>query len=294
MKTKIAVFAFIAASAALAQTTPAFEVAVIKLASTEQFEAALRAGQRPHTGVTIDSNRVDMGYMSIMDIVSMAYSALPTQIAGPDTLKTERFDILAKLPAGTTEEQVPQMIQALLAERFGMKIHREKRETGIYALVVSKGGLNPKTIKTATALELAPEPQPGDRTLSTPFGKMTMRQTTNNDTISFIPGIGVLKQDRGPNGIHIEMSNLAMARFAQLLMANSDRPVIDKTGLTGSYAASFDISMDAPPPPPGGGDAVVRNPMFQAVEQMGLKLEPQKDQVEMIVIDHIEKTPTDN
>ncbi len=96
------------------------------------------------------------------------------------------------------------------------------------------------------------------------------------------------------------MSNLTTVRFAQLLSSDGDRLVVDKTNLKGSYEASFDISMDAPRPPGGGeGGAPVleaprANPMIQAVEQMGLKLEPQKDQVEMLVVDHIEKTPTDN
>jgi len=303
MKTKITVFAFIATSIALAQPTPAFEVAVIKPATIEGLQAAQRAGQQPHAGVTVDNNRLDMGFQSLSDIIARAYAVIPAQLVGPDSLKTDRYDILAKLPAGANEDQVPQMLQALLAERFGMKIHREKRETAIYALVVSKGGLNSKKMKPATTPELAPEPQPGDRIQSTPFGKITIRQTSDKGAIGFMPGMGVLKQGMGPNGIHIEMSNLTTTRFAQML--SQDRLVVDKTGLKGSYEASFDVAMDAPPspPPPGGGDvgggaamasAPQLNPMFQAVEQMGLKLEPQKDQVEMIVIDHIEKTPTDN
>ena len=303
MKTKITVFAFIATSIALAQPTPAFEVAVIKPATIEGLQAAQRAGQQPHAGVTVDNNRLDMGFQSLSDIIARAYAVIPAQLVGPDSLKTDRYDILAKLPAGANEDQVPQMLQALLAERFGLKIHREKRETAIYALVVSKGGLNSKKMTPATTPELAPEPQPGDRIQSTPFGKITIRQTSDKGAIGFMPGMGVLKQGMGPNGIHIEMSNLTTTRFAQML--SQDRLVVDKTGLKGSYEASFDVAIDAPPPPPppGGGDvgggaamasAPQLNPMFQAVEQMGLKLEPQKDLVEMIVIDHIEKTPTDN
>ena len=305
MRTKLAVLALVAASTALAQTTSAFEVAVIKPATMESIQAAAQAGQRPHMGVTVDNNRLDMGFQSLSNIIARAYAVIPSQIVGPDSLKNDRYDILAKLPAGANEDQVPQMLQALLAERFGLKIHREKRETGIYALVVGKAGLSAKKMKPATAPELAPEPQPGDRIQSTPFGKITIRQTSDKGAVGFMPGMGVLKEGMGPNGIHIEFSNLTTTIFAQLLTSDGDRVVIDKTGLKGSYEASFDVAMDAPPspPPPGGGDvgggaamasAPQMNPMFQAVEQMGLKLEPQQDLVEMIVIDHIEKTPTDN
>ncbi len=298
MKRLAAAFVFLTATAAFAQT-PTFEVAVVKPSSQEQLQAAMRAGQRPKIGVTIDKNRVDISFQSLSDILARAYEVAPFQISGPDFLKTERFDILAKLPTGATEEQVPQMLQALLAERFKLTVHREKKEAGIYALVVSKGGL--KKMKPATAEELAPEPQPGDQTQSTPFGKMTIRQTSNNGMVGFMPGIGTLKVSAGASGEHIEMSNLTTERFAQLLMSGTDRVVIDKTGLKGAYEASFDISMDAPmaqsPGGEGGGasaSAPPMNPMFMAVEQLGLKLEQQKDQVETIVIDHIEKTPTDN
>jgi uncharacterized protein (TIGR03435 family) len=283
-----ALLAVFTASAALAQS-PAFEVAVIKPVSPEQLRA------RP--GITTDKNRLNITYQSLSDIVAFAYGVVPVQIAGPDYLKTGRFDIVAKLPDGATEAQVPQMLQTLLAERFGLVAHRDKRETQIYALVISKGGL--KRMKPATEAEIAPEPKEGDQTQSTPFGKIIIRQVDGKGAVGFMPGLGTLKVTPGASGgPHIELSNLTTARFAQMLMSDSgtDRVVVDKTGLKGSYEASFDISTDGPGPQAGGGTAPTPqlNPMFLAVEQLGLKLEPQKDSVDMIVIDHIEKTPTDN
>jgi uncharacterized protein (TIGR03435 family) len=121
-----------------------------------------------------------------------------------------------------------------------------------------------------------------------------------------MPGMGTLKVTPGPSGVHIEVSNLTTSHFAQLLMQGEDRVVVDKTGLKGSYEASIDISMDgmqgsAPQGAGGGGGAApavastpAMNPMFLAVEQLGLRMEPQKDVVDMLVIDHIEKAPTDN
>ena len=284
-----------------------FDVASVKPASEEQFMAAVRAGQRPRTGITVDKGRAEFSYQPLIALIEFAYSIPEYQLIGPEMLKTERFDILARLPAGANDEQAPEMMQALLAERFGLTLHREKKEVQIYALVVGKNGLNPKKMKPATAEEIAPEPMPGDVTQTTPFGKMTRREVPGKGMVAFIPGMGTLKASAPGGGAtqHIEMSNLTTGRFAQLLSTEGgDRLVVDKTNLKGSYEVSFDISMDAPPPPPpppGGGNggapmlaAPRPNPMFQAVEQMGLKMEPQKDQVEMIVVDHIEKTPTDN
>ena len=292
-----------AVPAALAQSLQ-FEVASIKPASEEQFMAAIRAGQRPRTGIIVDKGRAEFSYQPLIALIEFAWSVPASQLTGPEMLKTERFDILAKLPAGATDEQAPQMMQALLAERFGLRVHREKKEVQIYALVVGKNGLNPKKMKPATTEEIAPEPMPGDLLQTTPFGKMTRREVPGKGMIAFMPGIGTLKVSPtgGGSAQRIEMSNLTTVRFAQLLSSDGDRPVIDKTNLKGSYGASFDMSPDAPPPPPpGAGDggapmpaAPRPNPMIQAVEQMGLKLEPQKDQVEMLVVDHIEKTPTDN
>jgi uncharacterized protein (TIGR03435 family) len=293
-----------AAPVVLAQSLQ-FDVATVKPSSEQQFMDAIRTGQRPRTGITVDKGRAEFAYQPLIALIEFAYSVPASELVGPEMLKTERFDIVAKLPAGATDEQAPQMLQALLAARFGLIVHREKKEVQIYALVVGKNGLNPKKIKPATTEEIAPEPQPGDVTQSTPFGKMTRRDVPGKGMVAFIPGMGTLNVSAPGGGVaeRIEMSNLTTSRFVQLLSSDGDRVVVDKTNLKGSYEASFDISMDGQPQPqgPGGGDggtAVASapriNPMLQAVEQMGLKMEPQKDQVEMIVVDHIEKVPTDN
>ena len=66
--------------------------------------------------------------MSLAELIPIAYNVKPFQVAGPDWMSSQRFDILARMPEGTTKEQVPEMLQALLAERFQLKIHRENRE----------------------------------------------------------------------------------------------------------------------------------------------------------------------
>src|SRR5262249_56610795 len=91
-------------------------------------------------GMNVDGARVDIGYMSLADLIPIAFSVKAYQVSGPDWMREQRWDILAKMPEGATKEQVPQMLQELLKERFQLKVHRENREYNVYALVVPKGG----------------------------------------------------------------------------------------------------------------------------------------------------------
>jgi uncharacterized protein (TIGR03435 family) len=130
-KLRIALAALILVVPALAFTqTPAaplsFEVAVIKPAET--ITAATIASGKLHVGMNVEGSRVDIGYMSLADLIPLAFNLKPYQISGPDWMGAQRFDILAKMPEGATKEQVPEMLQALLAERFQLKVHRENRE----------------------------------------------------------------------------------------------------------------------------------------------------------------------
>ena len=105
-----------------------FDVATVKPASEEQFMAAIRAGQMPHTGIKIDKGRAEFGYQPLIALIGYAYGLPAFQLTGPEMLKTDRFDIVAKMPTGATDEQAPEMLRALLKERFGLTIHREKKE----------------------------------------------------------------------------------------------------------------------------------------------------------------------
>ena len=111
--------------------------------------AAQIASGQAHLGMNVDAARVDIGSLSLAELIRIAYGVKPYQIQGPDWISAERFDVVAKLPEGASKEQVPQMLQALLAERFQLKAHRESKEHSVYALVVGKNGpslRNPRPI----------------------------------------------------------------------------------------------------------------------------------------------------
>src|SRR5215470_8385746 len=120
-------------SAAFAQKHLEFEVASIRAASEQVQQVA--------AGLHIDGAQVALNYFSIKDIVGIAYRVKPNQIVGPDWLTGQRFTIAAKLPDGASQDQVPQMLQSLLTDRFQMKMHRETRDFPVYGLGVAKTGL---------------------------------------------------------------------------------------------------------------------------------------------------------
>ena len=177
----------------MAQTAapgPAFEVASIKPA------APLNRGQifsgQAHAGMKVDAARVDIGSMSLADLIRVAYRVKPYQISGPDWMASERFDVLAKLPEGASSGQVPEMLQALLAERFKLAVHRESKEHAVYALVVGKNG--PK---------LKESPPDADAPATTDDANPQVRLSGRGENMSVsITGaeIGTAHMSMGPNG----------------------------------------------------------------------------------------------
>ncbi len=300
----------LAAGAAMGQTAapgPAFEVASVKPAAPLDRSQIL-SGQM-HIGMKIDAARVDIGGMSLADLIRVAYRVKPYQVSGPDWMTAERFDVLAKMPEGATREQVPEMLQALLAERFKLAVHRESKEHAVYALVVGKGG--PKLKESAPG---ADAPAGGDAPAAL---DVSVSGRGENTQVSISSGqIGTAHMSMGPNGImRLEAPKMNMAALADLLSRFFDRPVVDLTGLKGTYQVALDLSMEdlrnaartigMMGPGMGGGREGTRPPsdaasdpgglsIFAAVQQLGLKLEPRKEPLDLIVIDHLEKTPTEN
>jgi uncharacterized protein (TIGR03435 family) len=299
----------LAAGAAAGQTPappPAFEVASVKPAAPLN-RGQLLSGQA-HVGMKIDAARVDIGSMSLEELIRVAFRVKPYQVSGPDWMASVRFDVLAKLPEGASAEQVPEMLQALLAERFKLTVHRESKEHAVYALVVGKNGPKLK--------EAAPD---ADTPAATDDANPQVRVNGRGENMSVsISGgqIGTAHMSMGPNGtMRLEAPKMNMAALADSLSRFFDRPVVDLTELKGSYQVALDLSMDDlrnaarnagfMGPGMGGGRDGARpeadaasdptgTSIFAAVQQLGLKLEPRKTPVDLVVIDHLEKTPTEN
>ncbi|SEG18470.1 soil-associated protein, TIGR03435 family [Bryocella elongata] len=198
--------------------------------------------------------------INVKTMIALMYKIPARQItSSPSWVNDELFDIDAKADKAYSLDDLHAMFQDLLADRFGLRFHTEKKEGNIYALTIDSSGL-----------------------------KMKPNTSAENFQIPFQGSID------GFTGIRVPMNYLCW-QLGQFLQ-NDERPVVNMTGLTGNYDFKLVFLPELPPGidkdalPPGFLD---RPSLFTAVrEQLGLKLTPQKGPVTYLVIDHIEK-PTD-
>jgi uncharacterized protein (TIGR03435 family) len=289
-----------------------FEVASIK-PSALSGRGVIRFDPKGGPG-SGDPGRVTYTFTTILNLMADAYGVKRYQVSGgPKWLDSEQFDIVAKVPKGATKEQVKVMLQNLLAERFKLTLHRETKELPVYALEVGSKG--PK-LKDSTATGTPPAAPPP---LSPVPGKGGIRIAPDG-----CPEMPAMAAGRAgnfmmmtPHGECLISNGQTMDSLATHLSNRFDRPVIDQTGLHGKYdlRLRFDpasmpggrggsvMTKDGPGLGPDGGDPANRTApdgipppsIFLALqEQLGLKLEARKGPVDLLVIDHVEKTPTEN
>jgi uncharacterized protein (TIGR03435 family) len=239
---------------------------------------------------SLPSGRLVIQGLPLQIIVSYAYN-IPFQsprLAGGaewQKIRGEGYDIEANapkdaFPAGMTQKdrdaRVRIMLQSLFAERFKMKVRIDSTEQPVYALVVAAGGPKLKAAKV----------QEKDCDVSSPDPQLHCHQIGGG-------------QGRGIHGSAVSLADVA------LWVQNwSDKPVVDKTGLTGLYDIQTDGWMPMRPRPPApdgtaptGGDAGLNDPdrqtLFDVFRQLGLKMESQRALIDMYLVDHVER-PTAN
>ncbi len=243
----------------------------------------------------IDGSLVRFNYLSVLACMRIAYEMKPYQFIGPEWIVTDHFDITAKIPPGASQAQVRVMLQNLLLDRFQMTVHREKREFPVYAMTLGKGGLKLK--------ETVP-----DAAVDGPQSSIDVKATGS--------AAGVFA-DLGHGAYFTFADNrlighkLPMWRVADLLSTFMDKPVIDMTGLssTTNYDLSLEITSDdyrtmqirgalksgiSLPPEAAQLADLPTDSLSAALEAAGLKLESRKAPQDVIVIDHADKTPTEN
>ena len=272
------VFLFIALciQTAAQTSTPTFEVASIKPA-TPLGPLGMRADRSSDPGMYACRN------CPIFWILSEAYDLHSYDYVVPDWLHTARFDFNAKVPAGTTKEVLRVMLQNLLADRFQLQVHREKRAMQIYEMTVGKGG--PKFHESA-----ANEPEQPH----------TERRPLQRDSEGFPVLVRGVSMAAISNHAGIRSDRQDMAWFAHMLAGQLQGPVIDATGLKGNYDFIVLWAFDEHGTPAASDAAPsllepYRPALIHAVQsQLGLKLDEKKGQGDVLVVDHIEKAPTAN
>jgi uncharacterized protein (TIGR03435 family) len=208
------------ACSCFAQTPrPEFEVASIRPSASTP--------ERVNIGVHIDGSQVHIVSYGLKDYLAFAYRTKTTMITGPDWAVSDRFDLSASLPAGSTTAQLPEMMQALLADRFKLKFHYEKKEFPVYVLLTTKG---PLKLKESPA---------------NPDADAEAKGTVNVAAGGSAAGVGV-NLGHGTSysfaNNRFDAKRLTMTEFAANLERFADRHIVDMTDLTGRYDFSFDVT----------------------------------------------------
>jgi uncharacterized protein (TIGR03435 family) len=282
-------FTLITAAAAFCQTPaarPEFEVASVK-PSAPPVDGQL------NLGVHIDGAMVRCNYLPFRSYLTMAYDVKDFQIVGPDWMATDHFDVVAKLPdGGNGEKSLRGMVRSLLEDRFKLVAHRETKDVPVYALVVAKSGLKIK--------ELPPDPEPD--AADADKGKVDVTATSAGragTVVNYGKGSYVTFTYN-----KLEAKKVNLASLVDSLGRFVDRPIVDMTGLTGRYDFTLEYSVeelrnlvrasggDASRIPDLGGDPTIS--IFSSLEALGLRLEPRRAPVEVVVVDHVERVPTAN
>ena len=235
-----------------AVSPPAFEVASVKPASPESRSIALS---------TYPGGRITVSLYTLQMLIEEAFDVQSFQVSGgPRWINDDRYDIVAKPPASSKSskanppspkappnDEQRQMLQTLLADRFQLKFHRETKEGPVY--ILGKGSK-----------------------------KLKLQDPKNGDDYPWAGSIG----GGGISGDGLAGINISMPLLATRLSWYLRRPVLDRTGLKGSYDFKFEYAPDDPRPD-------IISSIFASVQGIGLKLEAAKGPVETIVIDHAEK-----
>jgi bla regulator protein blaR1 len=302
-----------------------FEVASIKPAGPMQGigNVSPRAGISGYCVQkdTSDPGRVDIRCYSLGKLIWVwAFGIPPARLVGPawmgdalsDWSDGPKFDISAKLPEGTSRDQVPAMLRDLLATRFRLTTHREYREQRVYALVAAKGGVSLQSAsQNADSLNATANPQTSEPANLNGVQFYSTR-LPNPDrggsqvTILNSPRMGTVNNTEtgSPNYIQrYEAPSISLDGLADLVTVAGigPDPVVNATGVQGRYQITLDLSMaelkelqKSDTRVPGDRQNALLKAAQDGLKKFGLQLERRKAPVEMLVIDNLEKTPIEN
>ena len=247
---------FLFAATALAQNA-AFDVASVKI--NQQFSMDNRGTWRS----SIDTNpgTLTMRNVNLTMIVAWAYDVQRPQISGPAWINSQRYDIVAKAAGPAPERELRRMLQTLLTERFKLETHRESRQMDVYAILLPKSG-----------------------------HKMTPSKAEESHA----------RQDPARGNI---VEGAAVSELATEMSRETEVPIVDMTGLSGRFDFTFNVQkyvaalrdrVQTERRPIGDNEANLLIMQDALAGELGLKLEPRKTAVDVIVIDKAEKAPVQN
>ena len=268
---------------AQAQTGPRFEVTSVK----PILEQPAGSGG----GVQISQGYARFSNVSLKDFVGFAFGMRMQQIVAPEWLGAVRFEIVGTLPDTFKPADMPAMLQGLLEDRFKMRAHREKREFAVYGLEVAAGGI-----------KMSQQEEP---TLTA--GPFTVTANTSGGGTAIDLGNGATLLI-GNN--RIEARKVTMLQLTETLSRFVDRQVLDMTALPGRYDVTIELTPEdfraAMLRSAVAGGSTLPPQAFQllensslsaipdALKSLGLLLQPRRAPLDVVVIDSVDKTPTEN
>ena len=241
------IIALFAAGAALAQprdARPAYEVASVKL-------NASGSGNSSSDG---SKGQLVMTNQTLKRLIERAYSVKPFQVTGPGWMEDVRFDVAAKYPADTKNDDRPLMLRTLLEDRFKLAVHRESKDMPGYALLVAKSGFKLKPVE---------------------------------------PGGGDALDHNGGRVQTLTATRISMTQLADFVARSLGEFVVDKTGLDGVYGFELRWTNDEQNRSATDIDGVPAL-FTALQETLGLRLQAQKVPVEVVAVDHVERVPIEN
>jgi len=224
------------------------------------FEAAFIKANTTGSGSSSSNGtkgQLVMVNQSLRRLIERGYNVKPFQVIAPEWTENVRFDITAKFPEDTKNSDRPAMLKTLLEDRFKLTTHGESKELPGYALVVAKGGLKIKPVEA---------------------------DKSNNGTSS----------NSSNNSVSLKVTSIPMSDVADYLARRVGSTVIDSTGVSGLYTFELHWTLDDTNGGPGDGGAAEFAAIQEAFGSLGLRLQAQKVPVQMVVVGHVERVPTEN
>jgi uncharacterized protein (TIGR03435 family) len=245
--------------------SPAFEVASVKLSADQQRQ--MGATGLPPAIARGKQGAIIYTHVILIGVLARAYSVTPSEIVGPSWLYEKFYDIVAKAPDGATAEQVPEMLQNLLALRFRMRVHWDTQQKGGYALVTGK-----KSLKLT-------------RSVSNPEDATNRRESISTSS----------------GQTQLDFREITLEYLAKSLTSLLGRPVANMTGIQGVFDIKIECASDSLVGLPVAlrhmtvsEDSDVGPSIFSAIRDLGLDLVSRDVPVKRLVVDSAEAVPTAN
>ncbi len=223
-----------------------------EVASVRPVEDRGRRG--PFESIQVSPGSLTMRGVRYRTAIAWAYGVRDFQVTGPDWLDQVGFDIAAKAEGSAKEPELRKMLRMLLAERFKLETHQERKETPAYVLTIGKNGLNPN---------VKPSDSEGDPLIQPNLAKL-----------------------------EVSVKRAPASQLVELLSKVLREPVIDETGLSGSFDATVNIQKYIPD---GSSAPDIVSLALRAIQaEFGLEVKHRKTMMDYVIVDRTEKTPVEN